>query len=209
MFYAFLGWLIEVIAIGWKKKKFVNRGFLIGPYCPIYGWGALSIILLVGRNTNDVLSVFLKSFFVCSLLEYFTSYLMEKIFKIRWWDYSHRRFNINGRICLETMIPFSLLALFIIYFLQPIIVNLVGYLSKTTVIIVAIIIFIIFLVDIIISLYILLKIKGKIKDNKRKDSTEKIRKYVTDWLQNNSIFYRRIKEAFPRFKIFNKLKKEK
>ena len=71
--YSFLGWVMEVCTSLWNKHKFVNRGFLIGPYCPIYGWGCLAIILVVGNNTSDILSVFLKAILICSLLEYFTS----------------------------------------------------------------------------------------------------------------------------------------
>ena len=95
-----------------NKKRFVNRGFLIGPICPIYGYGVLLILLLVG-NKGDILAVFLKSILICSLIEYFTSYFMEKLFKARWWDYSKRKFNLNGRVCLGTAIPFGILGLFI------------------------------------------------------------------------------------------------
>lgn len=76
--YSFLGWFMEVCVSLWNKHKFINRGFLIGPYCPIYGWGCLAIILVVGKDTSDILGVFLKSILICSLLEYFTSYFMEK-----------------------------------------------------------------------------------------------------------------------------------
>lgn len=98
--YSFLGWFMEVCVSLWNKHKFINRGFLIGPYCPIYGWGCLAIILVVGKDTSDILGVFLKAILICSLLEYFTSYFMEKIYNVRWWDYSNKKFNINGRICL-------------------------------------------------------------------------------------------------------------
>ena len=83
-----MGWLMEVGCKLFQLKKFVNRGFLIGPICPIYGYGVLTIVLLIGNNTSDILSVFLKAILVCSILEYFTSYFMEKLFKDRWWDYS-------------------------------------------------------------------------------------------------------------------------
>ena len=103
--YSFLGWTMEVICKLVELKKFVNRGFLIGPICPIYGYGVLAIVLIIGSFKGDLLAVFLKSILVCSILEYLTSYLMEKIFKARWWDYSNKKFNLNGRICLETKIP--------------------------------------------------------------------------------------------------------
>lgn len=194
---------MEVCVSLWNKHKFINRGFLIGPYCPIYGWGCLAIIIIVGQNTSDILSVFLKSILICSLLEYFTSYFMEKIYNVRWWDYSNKKFNINGRICLETMIPFGLLASLIIYVLHPAVIKLVNLLSPNAIASLAIILFIIYLIDNIISTYILFKIKGKIK-SERKDNTEKIKQYIEKWFQDNTVLYRRIKNAFPKFQVFIK-----
>ena len=97
-------------------KKFVNRGFLLGPCCPIYGCGCILLNLLLHNYTNNILVLFILTMFTCSLLEYITSFLMEKIFKLRWWDYSQMKFNINGRICLETMTPFSILGVLTIVF---------------------------------------------------------------------------------------------
>ena len=194
---------MEVCVSLWNKHKFINRGFLIGPYCPIYGWGCLAIIIIVGQNTSDILSVFLKSILICSLLEYFTSYFMEKIYNVRWWDYSNKKFNINGRICLETMIPFGLLASLIIYVLHPAVIKLVNLLSPESLVIIASILFVIYIIDNIVSTYILFKIKGKIK-SERKDNTEKIKQYIEKWFQDNTMLYRRIKNAFPKFQVFIK-----
>lgn len=194
---------MEVCVSLWNKHKFINRGFLIGPYCPIYGWGCLAIIIIVGQNTSDILSVFLKSILICSLLEYFTSYFMEKIYNVRWWDYSNKKFNINGRICLETMMPFGLLASLIIYVLHPAVIKLVNLLSPESLVIIASILFVIYIIDNIVSTYILFKIKGKIK-SERKDNTEKIKQYIEKWFQDNTVLYRRIKNAFPKFQVFIK-----
>lgn len=202
--YAFIGWSMEVICKLFELKKFVNRGFLIGPICPIYGYGVLGIVLLIGQNTKDVLDVFLKSILICSLLEYFTSYIMEKLFKARWWDYSRRKFNINGRICLETMVPFGLLGCFVVYVVHPIIVNFVALFNQSTVIIIAIILFVIYLIDNIVSFNVMSKIKSEIK-KQTADNTEVIRKKVLDWLATNSILYRHIRTAYPKFKIYNKM----
>ena len=206
MIYSFMGWVMEVFVTLWNKKKFVNRGFLIGPYCPIYGCGVIAILLLIGNDTSDVLAVFLKSIFICSVLEYFTSYFMEKIYNVRWWDYSNNKFNVNGRICLETMLPFGFLALSIIYGVHPFVKNLVANISYGWLITLSIIILIVFVIDNIISTYILFKIKGKITAE-RKDNTEKIKKYIEKWIQDNTVLYRRVKNAFPKFEIFKKNKK--
>ena len=114
---------MEVIYAYFDDRQFVNRVFLIGPYCPIYGVGSVLIIYFLRNNLGDILSVNLKSILVAAILEYMTSFVMEKIFHARWWDYSDNKFNINGRICLETLIPFGFLACFLVYIINPFIYN--------------------------------------------------------------------------------------
>ena len=84
--YTFLGWVLEVAFIFIKTKRFVNRGFLIGPACPIYGFGALIMMFYLTQYKDEPFTVFIMGAFICSTLEYITSYIMEKIFKARWWD---------------------------------------------------------------------------------------------------------------------------
>ncbi len=193
---------MEVIVTFINEKKFVNRGFLIGPYCPIYGYGVLSILFLIGTNTKDILAVFLKSILICSILEYLTSYLMEKIFKARWWDYSQKKFNINGRICLETMIPFGILGTFCFYILNPLLLKIIYLINSKIRFVIFIILLIGYITDNIISFNVMNKIKRNIKAQ-RKDSTEKIRENVIKWLEENSRLYKHIKNAYPNFKIRN------
>lgn len=198
--YSFLGWTMEVVCKLIKQKKFVDRGFLVGPICPIYGFGVLFIILLVGSNATDILAVFLKSILICSVLEYFTSYLMEKIFKARWWDYSRRKYNINGRICLETLIPFGLLGVFVIYILHPFVVGITSKISGNIRTILALILLIIYIFDNVFSFLILKRIGHEIKFT-NKDNTEELKKHIDKWINNNTIFYRRIKASYPNFII--------
>ena len=205
--YSFIGWLLEVICKYFQYKRFINRGFLIGPICPIYGYGVLGILFLIGKNTNDYLAVFLKAILICSFLEYFTSYFMEKLFKARWWDYSKRKFNINGRICLETMLPFGILGCLVVYVLHPLIEKLVLLINSKLLIIIAIFLFIIYLVDNIISFNVMSKIKNQII-NKKIDSTEAIRKRVIKWIESNSYLYNHIKNAYPHFIITDKITKK-
>ena len=103
------------------------------------------------------------------------------------------------------MIPFGLIALLIIYVVHPVIIGIVGKLSSTALIVVSSVIFVVYLIDNVVSTYILFKIKGKIK-SERKDNTEKIKKYIEKWFQENTVLYRRIKNAFPKFEIFRKIK---
>ena len=198
--YAFLGWLLEVTCTLIEKKKFVNRGFLIGPICPIYGHGVILILLLIGQRTDDLLSVFLKSLLICSVLEYFTSFFLEKVFKARWWDYSSKKFNINGRICLETMLPFGIFGTMIVYYINPFFLKILHMIPQNVLNVMALILLIIYLVDNIISCKVMSKIKGQIKKSMR-DNTETIKNQINDWLDKNTILYRHIKHAYPKFKI--------
>jgi uncharacterized membrane protein len=203
--YSFIGWSIEVIDKFFEFKRFINRGFLIGPICPVYGYGVLAILLVTGDNTSDPLAVFLKSILICSVLEYFTSYFMEKIFKARWWDYSKNKFNINGRICLETMLPFGILGSLVVYFIHPFIKGILSNFSNGLLITISIVLFVIYMIDNIISFNVMNKIKKEIK-KQREDSTEIIRKKVLEFIDANSILYRHIKNAFPKFKIYDWVK---
>ena len=106
--YAVIGWCMEVICKLIQYKKFVDRGFLIGPYCPIYGVGALLITFFLNKYVQDPVVLFVMAVVVCGILEYLTSYFMEKIYHARWWDYSSKKFNINGRICLSNLIAFGI-----------------------------------------------------------------------------------------------------
>jgi len=86
---------------------------------------------LLNKYQDNLFVLFVLSIFVCSILEYFTSYFMEKIFKTRWWDYTRRKFNLNGRICLETMIPFGILGCLVIRVINPILFSLLNNLTKS------------------------------------------------------------------------------
>ena len=118
--YSVAGWIMETVSVSIQKRKFVDRGFLIGPYCPIYGTGVVAITVLLKKYSDDVVATFFMSIIICGILEYMTSYFMEKIFKARWWDYSAKKYNINGRICLETVVPFGILGCLVMYVLNPI-----------------------------------------------------------------------------------------
>ena len=117
--YSIIGWIMEVTIVSAQKKKITARGFLIGPWCPIYGFGALFITLLLRKYYEDPLVLFIMSFLLGTILEYVTSYLMEKLFHARWWDYSDHRFHINGRVSLTTSLGFGTLGLILVYTFNP------------------------------------------------------------------------------------------
>lgn len=194
--YSFLGWIMEVTLTLITDKKFVNRGFLLGPCCPIYGCGCILLNLLLHNYINNILVLFILTMFTCSLLEYITSFLMEKIFKLRWWDYSQMKFNINGRICLETMTPFSILGVLAIKYATPFFITNINKLSEKTILIISIILITLFIIDVIISLTIVFKLKF-VSKNIKKDSTLDIKNAIKKFIKNDIYVYERIIESFP------------
>lgn len=176
--YSFFGWVMECTLGVIQKHKFVNRGFLIGPYCPIYGVGVVSVSLLLTRFSNNIILLFLLSTVICGTLEYFTSYIMEKIFHARWWDYSKNKFNINGRICLETLIPFGIISVLVICFVNPWIFDKLYMIPQQILNYIVICLLLIYVIDSIISLNVILKFKNLSKQEK--DNTEEISRKVRE-----------------------------
>ena len=206
--YAIIGWCMEVVLKLIQYKRIINRGFLIGPYCPIYGLGAILMTLLLQRFTAYPYLIFIFGMIICSILEYLTSYVMEKMFKARWWDYSQKKYNINGRICLDTMIPFGLLGVLMIYVINPILLNIFKHMSDNLNNIIISIIVLLLLLDIIISVNVLLSVRKttKLLD---KDNTEEISKKVIEIIKSKGLLFKRLLHAFPNYKYINKVLRKK
>ena len=117
--YSFIGWCCESIFVSFGQKKVVNSGFMTGPFCPIYGFGAIFAIHLLTPLIDHPLLVFIFGIIVTSALEYFTSWLMEMVLHVKWWDYSHHKYHINGRVCLTNSILFGIMALVLLYGVHP------------------------------------------------------------------------------------------
>lgn len=206
LIYSFFGWIIEIIDIYAKKHRIINRGFFIGPICPIYGVGGLLLVFLLSPYISNPFVVFGMSILIFSILEYSTSFVMEKLFHARWWDYSDYTFNINGRICLETMIPFGLLGLFILYIVHPVIFNTISSLSPIIIYIISGVLATLFLSDVIISSVIIIKYGVKVKKI-HADSTEEITNQVRqEFIKSSNVLKRRLMKAFPRAQVTKKQK---
>lgn len=135
--YSFCGWLMETVLCSIREHRFINRGFLNGPLCPIYGCGILLILTFllpvrdsIPRAEAAVPVIFLAGAVLASAVEYFTSWAMEKLFHARWWDYSKHRFNLNGRICLSISTAWGLLATVFVYQIQPHFESLIAWLYR-------------------------------------------------------------------------------
>ena len=190
-----LGWIVEVIVCSIADKKLVNRGFLIGPYCPIYGCGAL-IMLTLSSFRNNLFVCFIMALFLCSVLEYITSYVMERLFQIRWWDYSNDSFNINGRICLRNAIGFGALGVIFTRYISPFYYNIVNNFSYNLLLTISIIILVITLIDIFISFNAMNSIKNIISKDlskyKNKDATLDIKKLIKKKVLNFNFLEKRL-----------------
>lgn len=198
--YSFVGWVMETCYCWICTKKFVNRGFLIGPVVPIYGTGGVLVYVLLKRYLDMPLVLFIMSIIICSLLEYFTSYYMEKLFKTRWWDYSNRKFNINGRVCLFNMICFGILSLVIMYGVNPFLLDTIHKIDPMVLKVVVSILMTMFLIDLGISTKIIYNFKG-ISKNVLTDATEEVNKKVKEVILSKGVLLRRIAQSYPNFKI--------
>ena len=198
-----LGWLMEVACKYIEFHRFINRGFLIGPYCPIYGVGSVLIILLLERFSDTPLELFLMSMIVCGTLEYITSYLMEKIFHARWWDYSQKPFNLNGRVCANTLIPFGLLGLLLVYVIKPFLFGIYDRMPALLMHILCAGLLAILIADASISTSILGRIR-KSANLTGADDTETLTRCVREKLSQQGVLIRRAIRAYPYMKLYNR-----
>ena len=200
--YSVAGWICEVVLQLVQKHKLADRGFLIGPYCPIYGCGAVLITLCLTPFEEHPVGLFILAMVLCGALEYATSFIMEKAFNARWWDYSNMRFNINGRICLETLVPFGIAGLLIVYLFNPFLLSIIQGMGSNILNVVSIIIAVIFAADVIVSskiIYNFKKTNREVIQSEGKDSTDVITEKVREILRSKSFLNRRLIDAFPDF----------
>ncbi|MCR6515174.1 MAG: putative ABC transporter permease [Clostridium sp.] len=161
--YSFLGWIVEVTYQRFKLKKFINRGFLHGPFCPIYGVCVLTLVLSLRNFTDNLIVLFIVATILTSLIEYVTSYVLEKFFNDKWWDYTDDPLNLNGRICFHFSLGWGLASVFIIKIVNPIIMEFIHNFDDTTITILAIIACGYFFIDFLITLLNQLKEKKNFK----------------------------------------------
>lgn len=210
--YSVLGWLCESIYCSITQSKIINSGFMYGPYCPIYGFGGLLVVVVLTPFLNQPVIVFLLGMVMTTTLEYTTSYLMEKAFNAKWWDYSHMKFNINGRVCLLFAIFFGIMGLFATYVIHPYVQKLINIIPQNHLTIIVIGIVILLIIDYISTLYTVLSLENKlfqIKELAERIKSEKINQFNNlevikqlEELKSSTIlkgnaYYERILEAFP------------
>ena len=185
--FSFIGWICEVIYVGvTSAHKFVNRGFLHGPICPVYGFGGVVILMLPPSLYATWIPLFLASMILCTTVEYFVSWLMEKLFHTRWWDYSHYKIQLNGRICLLNSILFGFLGVVVIHFVYPLMTDLLNSLGQTWISISGMIILAVLSVDIFFTVRKLVDFANVMK--KLKDFGETLNSHYgqEEWFKKDS-----------------------
>ena len=209
--FSVLGWCMEVILKMIELHRFVNRGFLIGPYCPIYGFGVVFIIVILQdilHLNTGIFSTFAGGFIVCGILEYFVSYIMEKRYHARWWDYSTKPFNIHGRVWIGNLILFGLAAFVILQIIYPVIRLGLNAISEPVKWVISILIVILMTGDVILSRLAMHVIRDEI-DGTQADDSEEISTKVHMALKNRSLFVARLERAYPTMKVSPSVLKEK
>lgn len=124
--YSFFGWVWETFYVSIKQGEFINRGFISGPFCTIYGCGAIAVYTILKPAEGNLFILFFGGIVVATLLEYFTAVLMESIFHTSWWDYSDKKFNFQGRICLGASLGWGVFTVILFRVLHPVVEDLVS-----------------------------------------------------------------------------------
>ena len=197
--YSVAGWVTEVFLKFLEYKRFINRGFLIGPYCPIYGAGAV-LITVGGKLLSPVdrtwAMSFLIAFVLCGLLEYLTSYILEKYFHARWWDYTERPMNLHGRVWIGNLILFGIGGVFILEEFNPRLLALAHRMGPRLFAAILTAVSILFVADAVMSYFIMNLLKQGVEKS-RADKSEEIAAEVRYLLENRSVFHKRILDAYP------------
>jgi uncharacterized membrane protein len=197
--FGFAGWCMEVILKYRQYHRFINRGFLTGPILPIYGFGVILITLVVGRLTSvesGVMTTFAISLVICGLVEYLTSFVLEKIFHARWWDYSQKPMNLNGRIWIGNLMLFGFAGVFVDNLANPLLFRAFAGAGLQARTVVAGFLLAVIAADFAVTHFVLKLIKTGV-ENSEADNTEQINREVRLLLSDRNYFYKRFADAYP------------
>lgn len=216
--YAFLGWITEVIYATLKTGKFVNRGFLNGPLCPIYGVGMAFCVLFLNPLSEKWWLLFLVGTLVASGLELLTGFVLDKIFKTKWWDYKNEHFNLKGYICLKFSLLWGIGIVALFYTFVPMTNKLIKVLPTSAGNIVLIILWALFIIDFVATVIQLKKLKRRLRQFDRiADTLHKSSDKLGERLsvatlkvleQFNKFKNSRLVKAFPRLNKHEKAEKK-
>ena len=161
--YSFLGWVMESIFRSVMEKKIINTGFLKGPICPIYGFGAIIMITILNGLSNNIILLFIASVVLLSFWEYIVGVLLEKIFHTKYWDYSNHKINFQGRICLSNSIYWGILGVAFVKYIHPFMIAILDKINIDILYFVVEISTLVFVVDVITSVVKVKSIKSALE----------------------------------------------
>ncbi len=223
--YSFFGWCTEVIFSAIRLRSFVNRGFLNGPICPIYGFGIVTVILILYEYQYNAIKLYCTSVVIATLLEWITGLLLEKLFHHRWWDYSNQPFNIQGHICLVFSLAWGVACVIVINYFHPVIIKFIQCIPNRFNTIVIAELMCIFIADIYITVYEIFELNIRLKKmqmiademerlsanigenlskgvittiNKKNEAKQKIEEKYMVQIENLSYTNKRLLRAFPK-----------
>lgn len=161
--YAVIGWLWESVFCSFKAKHFVYRGFLLGPYCPVYGFGVVAVLLLIPKEYGTLLNLYFNIVVIVSIVEYVTSWLLEKFFNMQLWDYSKVPLNIHGRVAVPVSVFWGIGCLFLVQVIQPRVEEMIQYFDQLTNGWLPIILFVAFSMDVLSTLLFIVTTKKEVE----------------------------------------------
>lgn len=161
--YGFIGWIVEVIYYGVTEEKFINRGFLNGPHCPVYGIGFYGVIWFFRRFIHNFPLLFFGSAFIATAVELIAGVVLYWIFHMRWWDYSEYKFNFHGFICLRFFIYWGLACSLGMYMLHPSVMYVIGHTMMPIRIVVVAVLSMLMVIDLIVTVTSIFQLSDKVK----------------------------------------------
>ena len=195
--FSIIGLIIETIYCYITTGKIESRkGLIIGPFCPIYGLGAATIIAFLDNSNKNKKQLFLRGFFFGSIIEYIISYILEAIYGMRFWEYSYLKYNLNGRICLIYSIFWGILTAILIKYLSPKIDKVLNKIKNKKI---AIILFIFFIINSICTVWAINTYKNRVINNNQKIEIKNIKQYIEEKIFSNEI----MSKTFPNLRMKN------
>ena len=195
--FSIIGLIIETIYCYITTGKIESRkGLIIGPFCPIYGLGAATIIAFLDNSNKNTKQLFLKGFFFGSIIEYIISYILEAIYGMRYWEYSYLKYNLNGRISLIYSIFWGILTAILIKYLSPKIDKIINKIKNKKI---AIILFIFFIINSICTVWAINTYKNRVINNNQKIEIKNIKQYIEEKIFSNEI----MSKTFPNLRMKN------
>lgn len=188
LIYAFLGWCVEVCFVAVTTGQVVNRGFLNGPVCPIYGVGMVGVLLLLEPISDNLVLLFFLGMLLCTAVELVGGWILEKVFHTRWWDYTDQPFNLGGYVCLGFSLMWGLAVTFVVRLIHPLIFSLVSWIPHTLGLILTIVLYVLFVTDFILTLVTIVGMKRKLGELERvAEALHAVGDNISDRLGNSAL----------------------